>query len=615
MNCTKLLFVLVLYSFIVVVNNAEYHEYCIIGSGPAGLQIAHFLQSTKRDYIVFEKHDKPGFFFFNFPRHRKLISINKRHTGEKNRKFNLRHDWNSLLSNNKNLRFTRYSNEMFPSADLMVQYLNDFYQQNNIHVKFNTKISNLRTVSTSEDVDTCLRMNKNSTHCSSTENKSFSKYYMKHRNKIRFRMVDQKGNPYSCSIMLIATGLSIPNIPEMHGIELAEGYETVSINPDDFEGQTVLLLGRGNSAFEVAQSIYQATNFIHMISRSRVRSSFATHYVGDLRAINNQILDSYQLKSLDALLETDLREHALRRRVDGKIQLIEKPRNNSNILYNNRQTSLGYDRVIRCLGFKFDKSFLNKSINLTDGKGREVKYPKIDGDYQSVDVKHLYFVGTLAHSLDFRKSSGGFIHGFRYTARALYRILENRYHQKRWPSKMLTIGSLLNYIIKRMNEADGIYQMFSELGLNAFELIVLNMQYGANYSGPGRDVFAFDRATASVNSADRSNFLHPVFYYYKSFLSKFNNSKTIGILPEPDKIHHVLEDLLTLWIVEDTHILPLQAFLEDILNIDLQQHSDLTCVQSLLSKTYDTLTTNCLHNMKEKTIYKHRNFLNLASRE
>lgn len=43
------------------------------------------------------------------------------------------------------------------------------------------------------------------------------------------------------------------------------------------------LTGRGNSAFETATHIYGATNLIHMIARSRVRLSWATHYVGDLR--------------------------------------------------------------------------------------------------------------------------------------------------------------------------------------------------------------------------------------------------------------------------------------------------------------------------------------------
>lgn len=41
--------------------------------------------------------------------------------------------------------------------------------------------------------------------------------------------------------------------------------------------------GRGNSAFEFADGVYGSTNLIHMVSRSRIRLSWATHYVGDLR--------------------------------------------------------------------------------------------------------------------------------------------------------------------------------------------------------------------------------------------------------------------------------------------------------------------------------------------
>ena len=36
------------------------HEYCIIGAGPGGLQMAYFLQAAKRDYIVFERASHAG---------------------------------------------------------------------------------------------------------------------------------------------------------------------------------------------------------------------------------------------------------------------------------------------------------------------------------------------------------------------------------------------------------------------------------------------------------------------------------------------------------------------------------------------------------------------------
>jgi hypothetical protein len=58
----------------------------------------------------------------------------------------------------------------------------------------------------------------------------------------------------------------------------------------------------------------------------------------------------------------------------------------------------------------------SSSVCYTKNLGRIKKYPKIEYDYESADYENLYFAGTVAHSLDFRKSSGGFIHGFRYTS-------------------------------------------------------------------------------------------------------------------------------------------------------------------------------------------------------
>ncbi len=43
--------------------------------------------------------------------------------------------------------------------------------------------------------------------------------------------------------VVIATGMHTPNSPHIEGDEYIEEYETVSVNPDDFEGQTVLILG------------------------------------------------------------------------------------------------------------------------------------------------------------------------------------------------------------------------------------------------------------------------------------------------------------------------------------------------------------------------------------
>lgn len=61
-----------------------------------------------------------GSFFELYPRHRALISINKRSTGRRNREFNSRHDWNSLLTDDPRLQFARYSQDFFPQVGAFV---------------------------------------------------------------------------------------------------------------------------------------------------------------------------------------------------------------------------------------------------------------------------------------------------------------------------------------------------------------------------------------------------------------------------------------------------------------------------------------------------------------
>ena len=50
---------------------------------------------------------------------------------------------------------------------------------------------------------------------------------------------------------------------------------------------------------------------------------------------------------------------------------------------------------------------------------KKKKYPGIKHTYEAQNVPGLYFAGTSTHSLDYRKSAGGFIHGFRYTSKEL----------------------------------------------------------------------------------------------------------------------------------------------------------------------------------------------------
>lgn len=138
------------------------YDYIIVGAGPAGLQMAYFLQRSNRSYLVLEAAEKAASFFEKQPRSNKLISINKKFNYFDEEEFNLRHDWNSLLSDDPELKFTRYSDELYPKATDLHQYMNDFANRFQLNIRYKTKVTGVSkcpqkfTVSTDdEQTHTC----------------------------------------------------------------------------------------------------------------------------------------------------------------------------------------------------------------------------------------------------------------------------------------------------------------------------------------------------------------------------------------------------------------------------------------------------------------------------
>ena len=84
-----------------------------------------------------------------------------------------------------------------------------------------------------------------------------------------------------------------------------ERYDEMPVDPAGFEGQSVLVIGNGNAAFETASNLVGVANYIHVASKSQVKLTIETHYVGDVRltAQVGAVLEGYQLKSLNGLLE------------------------------------------------------------------------------------------------------------------------------------------------------------------------------------------------------------------------------------------------------------------------------------------------------------------------
>lgn len=506
-------------------------DYLIIGAGPAGLQIGYFLEKANHNYLIVEAGKSSATFFSKFPRHQKLISINKVYTGYKDSEINLRWDWNSLLSDSEEMLFKNYSREYFPHTDDLVTYLNDFANYFNLKIKYNCKI---------------VKIAKDD----------------------KFMVIDHNGNVYAAARLIIATGLCKPYIPEIPGIELVENYIDVSVDPEDFVNQRVLIIGKGNSGFETADNLVSTAATIHIASPTSVNMAWKTRYVGHLRAVNNNFLDTYQLKSQNSIL-------------DGNIEKIEY-RNGKYIVSfcyvhaNGEKENLIYDRIICCTGFRFDDSIFDESCkpNLTIND----RFPEQTSEWESSNIKDLYFIGILMHMRDYKKKQSGFIHGFRYNIEALHNILEYKYHSHELPHRIIELDNkvLTEAIIDRVNRTSALWQQTGFL----CDLIVISQKnkvakyyknlpkdyihkskYGefehyyvvcldfGHEVEKSLDPFAINRVHKDdIDNASTSTFIHPIIYRFSG-----NN-----LVDE----HHIIEDLESEWL-EEVHIQPLLNFFKN----------------------------------------------------
>ena len=89
------------------------------------------------------------------------------------------------------------------------------------------------------------------------------------------------------------------------------------------------------------------------------------------------------------------------------------------------------------------------------------KYPVMTSEYESVTVPGMYYAGQLGHGKDHKRSAGGFIHGFRYTTRAVFRMLETKYHGGPWAARTVHSG------VQQWDGGTGL----GEFGCNAGDLL------------------------------------------------------------------------------------------------------------------------------------------------
>lgn len=556
------------------------YDYLVVGAGPAGLQLGSLLQSESRDYLILEAGPAPGTFFTVYPRHRTLISINKPHTGTTDPELNMRMDWNSLLSSDPKLLFTRYTPRYFPDAAELPRYLADFANAFDLRIEFDSPVARIERASAADGSDAGAD---------------------------GFTATVSDGTRYRACRVIMATGVGNLYVPPIPGIEHVERYDTMSTDPDDYVDQRVLIIGKGNSALETADNLIETAAVIHLAGPSSLRLAWQSHYVGHVRAVNNNFLDTYQLKSQNAVLDGTIRSIEP---VDGGGFRVRF----AFVRADEVVKELFYHRVIACTGFRFDASVFaddaRPALVIND------RFPEQTSSYESVDVPGLHFAGTLMQQRDFKKSTTGFIHGFRYTVRALHHILEQQVQGVPWPYREIqgTAAGLTEAVLDRVNRSSALWQQFGVMadllvlpgsgtgsgngtgsvetaryyeevpvayaldgGLSPArsasdgdgsgsgggeeadpitEFLAVTLEYGPDHDKVDPfDITVRRTAQDQPEEALDAAYLHPVVRLYR-------DGKEVAV-------HHVAENLENEWNKPQAHVDPLVGFFERILTADI----------------------------------------------
>ena len=308
-----------------------------------------------------------------------------------------------------------------------------------------------------------------------------------------------------------------------------------------------------------------------------------------MRAINNDFLDVYNLKTQHAVNSIDDTDKIVVFK-EGKKYLVvtdedldkygkidmEDHISGENI---DQHPEGGFDYVIDCTGFKIDATIFGNIKPQHNGK-----VPYVKGNFESKNIDNLFFAGVLSQEISYKYGSAAFIHGFRYLISSMIKIETGNLD-------IMYINStkdLHKKLIHRMNTTSALYQMFNCLcdvivfdkdqiiyikevtqryALKHYvekykKVVLFSLKYGETFKqGEGYVVnkqgfsitnkkIETDYNAGLKESAHLSHFIHPVFdvYYRGKHIEEF----------------HLAEHLVAEFKLPGVHIEPLREFLENV---------------------------------------------------
>lgn len=358
----------------------------VVGSGPGGLQTAYELHSRKVDHAVLSADDAPGGMFRTLPIFERLISWTKPEApyAYGSREYEL-YDHNSLVADDERCQACVPSlmdrSYDVPSRAEMEAGLARFVERAKLRVRYGCRWE-----------------------ATKAEGEGF--------------VLETSDGEYRCRAIVFAIGVTTPWTAPIPGLEHAAHYVDVR-DAAEYDGRSVFIVGKRNSAFEVANSLLPWAKRIVLASPRGIRTDVLGH--SPLRTRYLQPLDEHVRGGFGTSI------------VDASIERVERTPDGFRVhaLGTSWEGPLVFDTddVIAATGFRAPLRDLPGLGVSTVADGR---IPAQTAFWESVSVPGIYFAGNATlGSPGLRKqglsSNSGSVNGFRYNARTLVRHLAERH--------------------------------------------------------------------------------------------------------------------------------------------------------------------------------------------
>jgi thioredoxin reductase len=257
-------------------------------------------------------------------------------------------------------------------------------------------------------------------------------------------VLETSDGEYRCRAVVFAVGVTTPWTAPIPGLEHAAHYVEVQ-HADQYDGRSVFIVGKRNSAFEIANSLLPWAKRIVLASPRPIRTDVLGH--SPLRTRYLQPLDEHVRGGFGTSI------------VDASIERVERMADGFRV--HARGTSwdgplvFDCDDVIAATGFRAPLQDLPRLGVDTVSDGR---IPAQTTFWESVSVPGIYFAGNATlGSPGLRKqglsSNSGSVNGFRYNARILIRHLVEKHFGVEPPRPLVQADRLVPHLLRELATA------------------------------------------------------------------------------------------------------------------------------------------------------------------